>query len=86
MMFMATKILYTVSQAAVVGNHRVQITRAVEHDLESFYWVILYVAYRRTLEDQEQQARDITHAAIRAEFNSLFFAPSTGQLAEERQR
>lgn len=69
-----------------VGNSGIWATRAVEHDLESFYWVILYVVYRHTVEDEALRATDLaTHETIKEEFGRLFSALNPGELAQERR-
>lgn len=87
MLFMATSLLKKSETAEPSPAGQFWATRAVEHDLESFYWVILYVVYRHTIEDEALRATDrATHEAIKKESDLLFSALNPGKLAQERQR
>lgn len=84
---MATKLLLAISNAARNNLKEISITRTAIHDLESFYWVILYVVYRHTIEDKGLRVTNPeTHEAIKKESGRLFSALNPGKLAQERQR
>lgn len=86
MLFMATSLLKKWETAEPSRAGQFWAARAVEHDLESFYWVIIYVVYGHTMEDETLRATDrATHEAIKEEFGHLFSALNPRELAQERR-
>ncbi|OJT05972.1 hypothetical protein TRAPUB_3159 [Trametes pubescens] len=88
MFFMATQLLNVVVEAARANPvERVCIPHTAATDLESFCWVIMYVVYRRTIDDKDLRAgNSAAHAAIEHEFAQLFSATSMEGLAQSRRR
>ncbi|KAL1938739.1 hypothetical protein VTO73DRAFT_11342 [Trametes versicolor] len=88
MFFMATKLLNVIVKTATAHpGETVCIPHTTASDLESFCWVIMYVVYRRTIDDSGLQAENSTaHAEITHEFARLFSATSIEGLAQSRRR
>lgn len=88
MFFMATKLLNVIVKAARAHpGETVCIPHTTASDLESFCWVIMYVVYRRTIDDSGLQAENSTaHAEITHEFARIFSATSIEGLAQSRRR
>lgn len=71
---MATELL----EAVVEGR---TITRTVEHDIESFGWVFLYILYVRALLDMPKGPK---RTALKAEFRNIFATNGIEELKNKR--
>ncbi|KAI9068154.1 hypothetical protein FKP32DRAFT_1587942 [Trametes sanguinea] len=78
--FLASEVL--------MGVHcNTPVARTASHDLQSFLWVVLYLAYRRAVEEippvSESEDPEL-HEQLRAEYNGLFAAYSAAELLNSR--
>lgn len=92
-MFTSMALSYAISQVAEVYSTETSTARTVDHDLESFCWVILYVAYRHIIDDAELRDKNtLLHTDISSEFARIFPPPAslkclnTRELALSRSR
>ncbi|KAI0768221.1 hypothetical protein BD413DRAFT_716462, partial [Trametes elegans] len=83
-LFMATILLQEISRACMEGQQTITLARAEEHDIESFYWVILFVLYKHALLNERLKKKDENYQSLNKEFCLLYTAKSTGHLADER--
>ncbi|KAI0759460.1 hypothetical protein BD413DRAFT_681596 [Trametes elegans] len=85
-LFMATSLLQEISRAREEGQQTITLARGEEHDIESFYWVIFFVLYKRALLNERLKKKGENYQSLNREFCSLYTAKSTGHLADERSR
>ncbi|KAI0758367.1 hypothetical protein BD413DRAFT_655961 [Trametes elegans] len=83
-LFMATSLLQEISRAREEGQQTITLARGEEHDIESFYWVIFFVLYKRALLNERLKKKGENYQSLNREFCSLYTAKSTGHLADER--
>ncbi|KAI0758370.1 hypothetical protein BD413DRAFT_274490 [Trametes elegans] len=83
--FMATKLLMEIAKAQAKNLSTAHIFRGREYGVESFYWVIIYVMYRRALLDDELKKDANGFEELTQEFCTLDYAQSIQKLAIARK-
>ncbi|KAI0758423.1 hypothetical protein BD413DRAFT_618146 [Trametes elegans] len=70
-LFMATTLLQEISRAREEGNRRSRSLEA-RNTIESFYWVIFFVLYKRALLNKRLKKKDENYQSLNREFCSLY--------------
>ncbi|KAI9065515.1 hypothetical protein FKP32DRAFT_473386 [Trametes sanguinea] len=81
------RFIFKASEVLMGIHHNTPVSRTRSHDLQSFLWVILYVVYRRAVEEIPE-LREVEpmehHERLRAEHNALFTVYGATDLLNSR--